>query len=576
MRAYVEATVWILAVVLAAAFSAEPSNETNVHLYGRLNKSVVAVGEPFVFQVEAYALVAGEDEAEGFRRAFDGLSMAPAPGALRVVRREETVVSVEVDRNGQHVARASLRIVFRAGDAGSIVIPTLFVDWAGKRLRLPSRTVAAYRISESFHRAGNAIVPVFVERKDEARQLTYKRTGSAFFIRHDALVTSYHVVADARRVNVLLPDGSSLESKRIWGIDPIRDVVVLHVDPERVRAAGIRPLELTEDISRMGAPESAQAKVVLTNGWPGGVRRSTAGVAYSSARLGFDRTWISSNGVRPGDSGGPLMNEFGEVIGVITLGTKTSEGPDVLQEDVCVANDPRPAIGQMNLALGTRSMRSVFGQPGFRERPYVQAFRLLAMISLRERFDESLREALASFESAVEQREADPGLHFMRGILYRMLGTDQEANTSFSEVIKLFEGFFPASYLLGLDHLQKREFADAAEHFERTRREIPYKHLAEYGLAQSRMGLHEYDEALVLLEEVLDYDPYFAPALYDLALCHMVLGNSSDVTLVSARLGHVSRLWQKQLHRIASNPILQPRHLRPLPRATLASPNNLE
>ncbi|MDX1740755.1 MAG: trypsin-like peptidase domain-containing protein, partial [Rhodothermales bacterium] len=471
--------------------------------------------------------------------------------------------------DGMLVARITRRFVFRADAEGVISIPTPKLYWAGRRQAPVASSVTAYRTTDSFHEVARGIVPIFVERKDAYRQRTFQRTGSGFFIRHDALVTSFHVVAEANRVHVLLPDGTRIESRDIWSVDPIRDVVVLHVDPNKVRAAGIVPLALAGGGLPPKSGDETVSEVVFTYGWPGGIRRSTAGRSFRSARLGYDRMWISSNGVRPGDSGGPLLNAAGEVIGVVTLGTTNDSSPETLQEDVCIANDPRPAIAQMSLALGTRSMKSMFRQKGFRNRPYVQAFRLMAMITRNEMFDEGLRDALSTFESAIAERRQDPGLHFMRGILYRMLGTDDEANASFTDVLQIFDGFFPASYLLGLDHLRKREFADAARRFEQTREVEPYRHLAEYGLARAHMGLHDYESAVDLLDRVLSYDPFFAPALFDISLCYLVLGRSAELKIASVRLGHISRRWQRQLQRVVDNSALQPIRVDELPRAVV-------
>jgi tetratricopeptide (TPR) repeat protein len=286
-------------------------------------------------------------------------------------------------------------------------------------------------------------------------------------------------------------------------------------------------------------------------------------------RLGFERIWISNNAVRPGDSGGPLLNRNGEVVGVISLGTVAAGEPDVLNEDVCIANDPRPAIGQMNLALGARSLRSVFKQEGFRERPYVQAFRLLTMVSYRRRFDPAVHDALSSFESATRDREADPNIHFMRGILHRMMGRRAEANRSFEHVVELFEDYFPATYMLGLDRLQEEDYHGASAYFGKTHRAEPYRHLAAYGLARSLIGLHRYEEALTLLEGVLVHNPHFAPAVFDLAICHLALGNDMPLALLSARLGRTGSRWQADLERIIANPIWHPRRLEELPRGAL-------
>ncbi|MDX1741323.1 MAG: S1C family serine protease, partial [Rhodothermales bacterium] len=269
---------------------ATESDETQ--MFGRLNKSVVSVGEPFVYEIEVYATVDGALQADALREAVDSITLPVGADPLRLVRIEPVEASMEPALDGMLVARITRRFVFRADAEGVISIPTPKLDWAGRRRAPVASTITAYRTADSFHDVARGIVPIFVERKDAFRQRTFHRTGSGFFIRHDALVTSFHVVAEADRVHVLLPDGTRIESRDMWSVDPIRDVVVLHVDPNKVRAAGIDPLALAGGGMPPKTGDDTVSEVVFTYGWPGGIRRSTAGKSFHSARLGYDRMWI--------------------------------------------------------------------------------------------------------------------------------------------------------------------------------------------------------------------------------------------------------------------------------------------
>ncbi|MBT8399622.1 MAG: serine protease, partial [Rhodothermia bacterium] len=340
------------------------------------------------------------------------------------------------------------------------------------------------------------------------------------------------------------------------------------VEPGVVEDEGIVPLSL-QAIGTGRVDTSDDGRAVFTYGWPGGTRRSTAGVRFDGARLGYDRAWVTSNAVGPGDSGGPLLNARGEVVGVVTLGTMVDSRPDVLEETVCIANDPRPALGLVNSTLGPRSLRALFADGNFRSRPYVQAFRLLAMIGRGERFGESLRSELDAFESSLAMRNSDPGLHFFRGVLYRMLGTPHVADSSFANVLDLFEEYFPAAYLLGVERFREGRLEQAADYFERTILAEPYRNLAKYGLARTLMRLHRYKEASELFRQVVSHDPDYAPAIFHLALCHLARGNQAGMAIASARLGRVSRVWQRELNRIIQNEVLHPKTLQPMPRAQI-------
>lgn len=531
-----------------------------------VSRHVAAVGETFSLEVELLAEVISEASHSELQNAFSAGGLANTPAFLEVVRSEP--VSFELLDSGRdaNVARLSRRLVMRSLREGSIEVPPYVVVLDGQIVSAAADPIYIYKPTPELHESRRAIVPIFVERTDPVSRQKVKRTGTAFFVSDEALVTSYHVVVDARKVFVTLPSGRRLKTDRVWSVDPVRDVAVLYVEPGVAEDEGIVPLSL-QSIGTGSVEAVDLGRAVFTYGWPGGLRRSTAGVRFDGARLGYDRAWVTSNAVGPGDSGGPLLNSHGEVVGVVTLGTMVDSRPDVLEETVCIANDPRPALGLVNSALGPRSLRSMFADGNFRSRPYVQAFRLLAMIGRGERFGTSLRAELDAFENSLATRNSDPGLHFFRGILYRMLGTPHAADSSFANVLDLFEEYFPAAYLLGVERFREGRLEQAAHYFQRTILAEPYRNLAKYGLARTLMRLHRYEEASQLFREVVSHDPDYAPAIFHLALCHIARGDKGGMAIASARLGRVSRVWRLELDRVLRNEVLHPKTLQQMPLA---------
>ncbi|HEU5468433.1 MAG TPA: DegQ family serine endoprotease [Steroidobacteraceae bacterium] len=133
--------------------------------------------------------------------------------------------------------------------------------------------------------------------------------GSGFFISADGyLLTNAHVVADAREVTVRTTDRREYRAKVI-GIDPRTDVAVLKIDA--------RDLPFV----RIGSPEALKAgEWVIAIGSPFGFENSvTAGVVSATARSLRDAytPFIQTDvAVNPGNSGGPLFNLAGEVVGI--------------------------------------------------------------------------------------------------------------------------------------------------------------------------------------------------------------------------------------------------------------------
>ncbi|AQV94936.1 serine peptidase [Cupriavidus necator] len=132
--------------------------------------------------------------------------------------------------------------------------------------------------------------------------------GSGFIISQDGYVmTNAHVVADAETIYVTLPDKREFKAKLI-GSDKRTDVALL-----KVEATGLPRLPLG-DSNKVRAGEW-----VLAIGSPFGLDNSvTAGIVSAKGRdtgdyLPFIQTDVAVN---PGNSGGPLINLRGEVIGI--------------------------------------------------------------------------------------------------------------------------------------------------------------------------------------------------------------------------------------------------------------------
>ncbi|MFQ5460721.1 MAG: S1C family serine protease, partial [Anaerolineae bacterium] len=138
-------------------------------------------------------------------------------------------------------------------------------------------------------------------------------------------VTNNHVVEGATEVRVALNDGSERPA-RVVGRDPATDVALLMVDAPRVPP----PLVLGSS----GTVQVGQMAVVI--GSPFGLTQSLS-AGYISARgrmlksgdeygTEIDDVLQTDAAVNPGNSGGPLLNAQGEVIGVTTAIFSTSRG----------------------------------------------------------------------------------------------------------------------------------------------------------------------------------------------------------------------------------------------------------
>jgi S1-C subfamily serine protease len=138
--------------------------------------------------------------------------------------------------------------------------------------------------------------------------------GSGFITRSDGvLLTNAHVVDGAAEVGVTLPDGRSFSGK-VLGADPLTDVAVV-----KVVATGL-PVAPLGDSSKVRPGEWA-----IAIGNPLGLDNTvTAGIISAIQRTnavgeGQRVPYIQTDAaVNPGNSGGPLINDRGQVIGINT------------------------------------------------------------------------------------------------------------------------------------------------------------------------------------------------------------------------------------------------------------------
>jgi len=194
------------------------------------------------------------------------------------------------------------------------------------------------RARGEIRRAVDAVYPALVrihvvmEEGDEGRMQKRRGTGSGTIISKDGyILTNHHVAGRATRLVCRLANREELDAELV-GTDPLSDLAVLRLDLSG-RADPKSPLPY----ARFG--DSDQIKigdVVLAMGSPAGLSQSvtegivanTAMISPAGASLTLDGEtvgelvrWIGHDAViYPGNSGGPLVNLRGEIIGVNEVG----------------------------------------------------------------------------------------------------------------------------------------------------------------------------------------------------------------------------------------------------------------
>ena len=179
--------------------------------------------------------------------------------------------------------------------------------------------------------------------------------GSGFFISSEGfIVTNSHVVSEASKLEVRTPDGDSFLAE-LKGNDPSTDVAVIKVYGKNfphVKFGDSSKLKVGQLVVAIGNPYGFQYTV--TAGVVSALGRSMRSYA---GRL-IDNIIQTDAALNPGNSGGPLINSKGEVVGINTAIIASAQG-------LCFAvgsNTSEYVVGK--LIMGGKVRRAFLGIEG--------------------------------------------------------------------------------------------------------------------------------------------------------------------------------------------------------------------
>ncbi|MBU3824375.1 MAG: outer membrane-stress sensor serine endopeptidase DegS [Candidatus Oceanisphaera merdipullorum] len=219
-----------------------------------------------------------------------------------------------------------LKFIFQAiafGVLMAVLLLTIFPQlktqpfehwWRNQQVGVSSFSYAA-------NRAGPAVVNIYTrsfQRADASPELSSTSLGSGVIMNSQGYVlTNYHVIADADQVIVALQDGRILNGE-VTGFDVPTDLAVLKITANRLPV-----IPQDDELS----PQVGD--IVLAIGNPYNVGQTiTQGIISATGRSGLSSMGPDSNGrqdllqtdaaINAGNSGGALINVYGEIVGINT------------------------------------------------------------------------------------------------------------------------------------------------------------------------------------------------------------------------------------------------------------------
>jgi tetratricopeptide (TPR) repeat protein len=305
-------------------------------------------------------------------------------------------------------------------------------------------------------------------------------SGSGFFIRPGEVLTNMHVIKGAHRVEIhtLEGKGRTYPVTGALAIDDEADLALLKVDLPAERS---RPLPLTNTL-----PDEGEQIFVIGN--PLRLEGSVSNGIVSAIREVPDlgRIIQVTAPVSHGNSGSPLFNMRGEVIGIVTV--KVTNGQNI------------------NLALGVSRMIALHGgelvsfdQVSAKGKPGTQP-EALAEVWYRGGIDSlwlgNYDNALNYFETAANRNPRRPETWIQIGYCKVKQGRNEEAIRAYKRAIQLRPNSSEAYNKLGDAYFFGARFTEAIAAYQEAARIHPADGEAYYNLALAYLETGDRDAAV--------------------------------------------------------------------------------
>ncbi|WP_282124485.1 S1C family serine protease [Algibacter mikhailovii] len=200
-------------------------------------------------------------------------------------------------------------------------------------LILFSPTIQAQDISNIYEKVSPAVVAIFTEENtiitessNNSQTVTSGGLGSGFMVSDQLVVTAAHVVKAPKRLMVQFADGEVIPAKVVSSYKTA-DIALIGLTRKRANAVTVKfgdsdKMKIGQQVFVIGVPLGVGFS--MSSGYVSGFRRETLG-KNPFTNTDFIQTDAAIN---QGNSGGPMFNLNGEVVGIVSHITSKTGGSD--------------------------------------------------------------------------------------------------------------------------------------------------------------------------------------------------------------------------------------------------------
>ncbi len=360
------------------------------------------------------------------------------------------------------------------------------------------------------------------------------RFGSGFFVQHDQIATNLHVIEGASRGTAkLIGKPTTYVIEGITASDVENDLAIL-----KVSDSNVQPLPIGDsDAVQLGA-------TVYVSGHPKESEGAFSDGTISGPReMGSQTLMQMTAPISPGGSGGPVLNEKGEVIGVsfLTLEDEQSLNFAIPSNYLKALISKSEAVKPLSQEKQSVSAETYFyrGNEKYLMRSYQEAITAYSeAIRLRPDFANAYvnrglaKEKLGQHESAIMDYsraiEIDPtlaGAYNNRGRAKRRLGQDFLALEDLNTAIQLDPHYVKAYVNRGNVKNSLGHPSAAIEDFDLALQLNPNSAEAYNNRGIAKASLMQLFEAIKDFDTAIQHDPELAQAYYSRGIAKFIIGN---------------------------------------------------